>query len=128
MHSSENMRHDPVHAQPALKKRRRGAYDNNSRKDVRAGVPMEMVRDHAQPSMSCRVQRRLFEILESPKSSDVVGRVANRVLVGLILANIAAAILESVEALYRRYGGVFQLLETLSLAIFIIEYGCRVWV
>lgn len=89
---------------------------------------MDIARDHAQPSLRCRVQQRIFEILESPKPEDATSRTVNRLLAALILANIAAVILESVGTLYEKYNGTFQFLEGMSLGIFVIEYVSRVWV
>lgn len=89
---------------------------------------MDMLTDRSRAASRCRVQQRLFEILESPKSDDAASRATNRVLVALILANIAAVILESVGVLHEKYGGAFQILEAVSLAIFVLEYLSRVWI
>lgn len=74
------------------------------------------------------MQRRLFEILEAPPANDPISRLINRMLAVLILANIAAAILESVGTLNAKFDVAFRIFETCSLTIFIAEYLARVWV
>lgn len=46
----------------------------------------------------------------------------------LILLNVAAVIIESVESLSTTFAGGFRTFELLSVAIFSLEYGLRIWV
>lgn len=48
-------------------------------------------------------------------------------MIVLILANVAAVALETVPSLWARYGGFFRWFDTISVAIFTVEYGLRVW-
>lgn len=48
-------------------------------------------------------------------------------LIVLIGANVIAVVLESVEDLGRAYGPYFQAFDTISVLIFTVEYGLRVW-
>jgi voltage-gated potassium channel len=89
---------------------------------------MDLASDMTSERAHLRVQRRLFEILEAPQAHDRLSRAINRLLVVLIVANIAAIILESVGTLSERYSLAFQFLEMSSLTIFIVEYLLRVWV
>lgn len=89
---------------------------------------MDVMRGTTLARMRTRIQRRLFEILEAPPNNDHQSRAANRILIVLILANIAAIILESVGTLYEKYGAAFQFLEIFSLTIFVVEYLSRIWI
>lgn len=89
---------------------------------------MDIATDTARASTRLRIQRRLFEILEAPPENDPISRLVNRLLAVLILANIAAVILESVGTLNAKYQVAFQVFETCSLMIFVAEYLARVWV
>ena len=48
-------------------------------------------------------------------------------IMGLILLNVAAVVLETVDAIYFTYDRFFQAFEVFSLAIFSVEYLLRVW-
>lgn len=45
----------------------------------------------------------------------------------LIVANVVAVMLETVDPLYKTYGWEFYLFEALSVAIFTVEYVGRLW-
>jgi voltage-gated potassium channel len=79
-------------------------------------------------SFYSQAQRQLFDVLECPSAKGALGRNVNRALVGLILANILAVILESFDVLQRRYHVFFDAFELLSVAVFTIEYILRSWV
>lgn len=73
------------------------------------------------------LRQRLFVILEQPRlgweswlSSGVLGT--------LIVLNILAVILESEVELYAEYEPYFRLFESISVAIFTMEYLTRVWI
>jgi voltage-gated potassium channel len=72
------------------------------------------------------LRRRVYEILENDPDQPA-GRLLGRLLVGLIIANVVAIILHSVSSIGARYGAWFQLFEWLSILVFTIEYGARVW-
>ena len=54
-------------------------------------------------------------------------RATNTVLVALILANVAAVILESVHSVHARFAAAFDAFEWFSVAVFTVEYLLRVW-
>lgn len=89
---------------------------------------MDIATEAGPASTRLRIQRRLFEVLEAPPENDPVSRLVNRLLAVLILANIAAVILESVGTLNEKYRVAFQVFETCSLMVFVAEYLARVWV
>ena len=55
-------------------------------------------------------------------------RIVNRLLVVLIVVNLAAVALESVPAIDAQYGRWFAAIEWVSLVVFTAEYLARVWV
>jgi voltage-gated potassium channel len=73
-------------------------------------------------------RRRCYEILERDAAHD---RTAHRVEIGLIalvVLNVIVAVLETVPSLYLRDYRAFLGFERLSLLVFALEYGLRVWV
>jgi voltage-gated potassium channel len=73
-------------------------------------------------------RRRVHEILDQTRRTDRAARLVNTGLVILIVANIAAVILESVQEYNQRFATGFLMLERASVAIFSVEYLLRVWV
>jgi voltage-gated potassium channel len=72
-------------------------------------------------------QKRVFEIVEKGQSNDPVSRFCDLFLFVLIVINLVAVCLETVDALYAQYRGVFIAVELVSVVIFSIEYGARIW-
>lgn len=68
-----------------------------------------------------------MEILDEARPDDVASRVCDLALMVLVLANVAAVVLESVPAVQARYGQALSAFEGWSVAIFTIEYLARVW-
>jgi voltage-gated potassium channel len=54
-------------------------------------------------------------------------RATNAGLVALIILNVAAVILESVDAIHQRFARAFDAFEWFSVAVFTVEYVLRVW-
>lgn len=65
--------------------------------------------------------------LDSEVRESALERATNAFLAALIVANVAAVILESVHALYARYRLAFDAFEWFSVAVFTVEYLLRVW-
>ena len=74
-----------------------------------------------------RFTQRAFEILESSRERDRTARVVQVFLMALIFLNVAAVVIETVEAVAARHGVFFFWFEVLSVAVFTIEYVLRVW-
>lgn len=72
-------------------------------------------------------RKRLAEILDVPQPGDRVSLWFDRLLIGLILINVLAVVLESVNTLYARWSTLFYALELFSVTVFTIEYLLRVW-
>ena len=70
---------------------------------------------------------RLFEILEEGRTGDPVSRAVDRLLIVLILVNVIAVVLETVDRIGEAYARTFILIEWISVVIFTIEYALRIW-
>lgn len=69
----------------------------------------------------------MYEILERSKASDRLGRFVDYFLMVLIVTNVMAAILETVPSIAARRFAFFWWFEVVSVAIFTVEYGLRLW-
>jgi voltage-gated potassium channel len=74
------------------------------------------------------VRRRTYEILERGATGDRTSIWVDRLLMALIIINLTAVVLESMPQLAARYGLWFELIEYVSLVVFTVEYGLRLWV
>ena len=74
------------------------------------------------------LRRRVYQVLEQGPVGDAMGVVIDRLLVLLILLNLVAVALESVPEYGARYALAFNLIEIVSLVVFTVEYGLRLWV
>ena len=74
-----------------------------------------------------RVRRRTYEVLEKAGEGDRLSQAVDIVIIAVILANMAAVVLESFEGLYERYAGWFAALELVSVALFTVELALRLW-
>jgi voltage-gated potassium channel len=73
------------------------------------------------------MRARLAVILDVPHAGDRVSLWVDRILIGLILFNVIAVVLESVDTLHTRWAAAFYAIELFSVTIFTIEYLVRVW-
>jgi len=70
---------------------------------------------------------RIWEILEVADDDDRESRNFDIFIMTLILLNVVAVILETVDSLSSRYGVFFSIFEVFSVTIFTIEYILRLW-
>ena len=73
------------------------------------------------------LRRRVYQVLEEGPIGDGFSITVDRLLVALILVNLAAVALESVPSLGTRYALLFALIEYVSLVVFTAEYALRLW-
>ncbi len=73
-----------------------------------------------------RLQRRVFEVLDGAVL-DSTSKVVEIFIAGLVVANVVAIILESVQSLHDQYEQYFHVFDTFSVVVFSIEYVLRVW-
>lgn len=74
-----------------------------------------------------RLQRRVMEVLDRGKVDDRVSRFVDNFLALLIIANVVAISLESVNSLAVQYKTIFIWFEYMSTSIFSAEYVLRLW-
>lgn len=76
--------------------------------------------------MASALRARIHDVL-SVRPDDPLSRGVNRVILTLIVLNVAAVVFESIGDNAERYGRVLQAFETGSLVVFAIEYVLRLW-
>lgn len=74
-----------------------------------------------------QLRKTLAQILESSGHNIRYGRMLDSFLIVLIIANVIAIVLESVQAYAIEYKALFIWIEIISVAIFSVEYLARVW-
>jgi voltage-gated potassium channel len=77
--------------------------------------------------MAESLRSRVYESLESTSIGNRLGRWIDGSLIALILANVAAITLETVDPLVEQHAHFFRLFEVFSVAVFTVEYAARVW-
>jgi len=86
-----------------------------------------MSEELAQPASNYqKIQRRVFEVLDGAVL-DSTSKVVEIFIAGLVVANVVAIILESVQSLHDQYEQLFHVFDTFSVVVFSIEYVLRVW-
>ncbi len=74
------------------------------------------------------LRQRVYHIIEEPLPGGRAGHVFNALMVLLILANVAAVILESVPEVEQAHYGFLWAFDTFSVVVFTVEYAVRLWV
>ena len=77
--------------------------------------------------MHRRIKERIYHIIEADPENPWAGRIVDACIMALIVANVIAVILESVEGLYASYATLFWAFDLFSVAVFTIEYLLRLW-
>ena len=77
--------------------------------------------------MYSRLKRATHTFLEVSAPGDYLGRAFDWFMITLILANVAAVILETVPEYGDAYGNVFATFDAISVTIFTVEYALRIW-
>jgi voltage-gated potassium channel len=73
-----------------------------------------------------RLQRRVYEVLDGAVM-DRTSKIVEIFIASLVVANVIAIILESVQSLHDEYEQFFYVFDTFSVIVFSIEYVLRVW-
>ncbi|MEI8004485.1 MAG: ion transporter [Methanothrix sp.] len=76
-------------------------------------------------SKSCKL--RIYEILETTNTKDKTAEAVNLFMLALVVLNVTAVVLETVESLYLAHKVLFQYFADISVVIFTIEYILRMW-
>jgi voltage-gated potassium channel len=74
-----------------------------------------------------QARHRVFRILSVSQPSDRLAWIVRWVLALLIVLNVLAAILQTVEWIERDWGGPLYGFECFSVAVFTVEYILRIW-
>jgi len=74
-----------------------------------------------------QVKQRAYEILEVASPEDRTSRAVQVCILLLIVLNLIALMIETMEPIYWRWRGVFLSFEAFSVAVFTIEYVLRLW-
>ena len=72
-------------------------------------------------------QKRIYEIIEKGEADDRASRFCDLFLFGLIVLNLVAVCLETVDVMYSKYRTIFNFIEFVSVVIFSIEFFLRIW-
>jgi len=77
--------------------------------------------------MSKSYKLRIYEILEMTNAEDKTAEAVNLFMLVLVVLNVTAVVLETVESIYLAHKVLFQYFADISIAIFTIEYILRIW-
>ena len=73
-----------------------------------------------------KFKTRVFQTIEPAEDGDVVSKIFDIFIIGLIIVNICMVIAETFD-LSDAVKHVFSILEIVSVAVFTVEYALRVW-
>ncbi len=73
------------------------------------------------------MRRRVYEIVEPAQPGDTPSRLFDYTIVAIIVANLVAFELGTIEPWYLAHQWLFDWIEYTSLAVFSIEYVARIW-
>ena len=86
-----------------------------------------MVRGDENTMKRNHLRERVHQVLDIPQADDLVSQIVGYTLAVLIILNVLAVILESVQAIHDAVGELFFWFEVISVAIFTVEYVLRIW-
>jgi voltage-gated potassium channel len=72
-------------------------------------------------------RRHIYALLNPYEKSNLAASAVNIFIITLILINVAAASLETVESIQTTYDSIFLVIEVFSVFAFTIEYCLRIW-
>ena len=73
-----------------------------------------------------KIRNRIFEIIQIGQIGDAPSRIFDFLIVTVILTNIACMYMDTFDSL-SAYRGIFSVIETATVVVFIVEYALRVW-
>ena len=73
------------------------------------------------------MKRRVFEVLNAVQPEDRVAQTIDVLLTLLIVLNVLALILSTMDDIFRTAPRAFRLFEIASVIVFTMEYAARVW-
>ena len=73
------------------------------------------------------MKQRIGEILEPESKSDLLSRGFNIFIISLIVLNVFAVSVETMQDISETYSGQLRVFEWFSMVVFTLEYVLRVW-
>lgn len=73
------------------------------------------------------VRERTWQVLEGTRREDRLSRWVQGFIITVIVLNVAAVVLATVQELQDEYDRFFWYFEVVSVAIFTVEYAARIW-
>jgi voltage-gated potassium channel len=73
------------------------------------------------------IKKRIHLILNTTEDETLLGKAVNIFLIILIVGNVLAVVIETVEPIYSKYNSYFFAFEVFSVSIFTVEYLLRLW-
>jgi voltage-gated potassium channel len=69
----------------------------------------------------------VYQLLEKAEEGDQASRLVDIGLFILVSVNVLAVSLETVDSMHRAYADIFWWIEIVSVTLFTLEYGLRLW-
>jgi voltage-gated potassium channel len=88
------------------------------------GVLIEMSPSTTRPSS---LRHWTYRLVENPDRDFIPGRIFTLAIMGLILLNVLAVVLETESAFFDPSRGLFYWFEVVSVLVFSVEYLLRLW-
>ena len=73
------------------------------------------------------LKRKVFDVLLAVPEDRGIDRLVNSFMATLIVLNVAAVVLETVDTIYAEHMALFVCFEIFSVAVFAAEYLLRLW-
>jgi voltage-gated potassium channel len=98
------------------------------RGDVR-GKPStdEMASVDTEPNILALLRQRTFQVLEHGRRREPASRAVDWTLIGLVIANVAATVAQTVPDIAARHGSSLHGFDRFCVLIFALEYLARMW-
>ncbi len=77
--------------------------------------------------MYSRLKNQVHFLLEPASQENQLSKAVDGIIIFLILGSVISIMLESINSLFLQYKAYFRLIETITVAIFTVEYTLRVW-
>ncbi|HNT81086.1 MAG TPA: ion transporter [Bacteroidia bacterium] len=78
-------------------------------------------------TMYSTIKKRIFILLDPAEGGSLWDKFIDSFIVTLIVLNVLAVMLETVDSLFIEYGLIFRQFEVFSVGVFTLEYALRVW-
>lgn len=73
------------------------------------------------------MKRRVFDIINKAEAGDQASRIFDLGIMVLIVLSVISIILQSFEDISEKYAAIFSIFETVTVAVFTMEYLLRIW-